>query len=348
MMAAGESPFILVAGYALIPTIAMLVGSLSLLGSRKISSFLLHVLQHFAAGVLLCAVATELLPPIVSRATHLRYKMWITLGFTLGVLVMISLGWLTEYLEDDGEDGPCEAQPPTTRTPGGGVSRARAASRGMAESTTQTSVGESIDSESKMAQYGSASLDSAAEAGLGVVVVPTPWATVLAIEIDSLIDGFLLGISYVVGQEKTMLVLAVAIAIEMGFVGVAYSGMLAKLPYKRKLPLLLAAPATIFAGAILGHALSSAVYNHPALHIALLSFGSSALLYLVCEELLIEAHNSGEEAVRECLDRLDAGSNGVKGTLMDIRAAVKERDNWKEDVFFFVGFLFSLMLGAGA
>ena len=47
-------------------------------------------------------------------------------------------------------------------------------------------------------------------------------------------------------------------------------------------------------GALAGATSATAVAHLPAVHVGLISFGIAALLYLVTEELLLEAHeNSG-------------------------------------------------------
>lgn len=45
-------------------------------------------------------------------------------------------------------------------------------------------------------------------------------------------------------------------------------------------------------GGVGGAALATVVAAHPLYHLALISFGVAALLYLVTEELLLEAHES--------------------------------------------------------
>ena len=57
---------------------------------------------------------------------------------------------------------------------------------------------------------------------------------------------------------------------------------------------------------------------YPALHVGLVSFGIAALLYLVTEELLLEAHHTLDQA-------------GAEHT-------------WWVDLMFFVGFLGAFLL----
>ena len=59
---------------------------------------------------------------------------------------------------------------------------------------------------------------------------------------------------------------------------------------------IVAPPLLIIVGGLAGAGAASAVAAAPALHTGLISFGVAALLYLVTEELLLEAHESqGDE-----------------------------------------------------
>jgi len=169
-----------------------------------------------------------------------------------------------------------------------------------------------------------------------------PWSRVVAIEIDSFLDGFLLGLTASVGAQSATAVMAFAISVEMCFVGVAYGGSFKRIPWKNSLVLLVLAPATLYFGALGGYLLSSAIRSHPLVHIGLLSFGSSALLYLVCEDLLIEAHNAGEMKVRDVLKELKGGAE-LERCIVKIHSAVSTEDRRYEDVWFFIGFLIAML-----
>ncbi len=107
--------------------------------------------------------------------------------------------------------------------------------------------------------------------------------------IDLLIDGVVIGIGFAAGGKQGIL-LTVALTIEVLFLGLSTASALVKAGAPRRqviaipsgLGLLLAGGAATGAG-LLGN-LSGAVME------AVLSFGLAALLYLVTEELLIEAH----------------------------------------------------------
>ena len=87
-------------------------------------------------------------------------------------------------------------------------------------------------------------------------------------------------------------VMTVALTIEMGFLGMTFAATLSKQPLKWSLPSICAPPVFLMAGALAGATSASAVAHLPAVHVGLISFGIAALLFLVTEELLLEAHEN--------------------------------------------------------
>jgi ZIP family zinc transporter len=117
----------------------------------------------------------------------------------------------------------------------------------------------------------------------------TPWGLLVAIGIDLFIDGLLIGIAFVSGEKGGVLI-AIALAIEILFLGLSLSSSLANRNIKvvYSLLTLLIMATLILVGSLLGSSIMSHA-NKPILE-AVLSFGVAALLYLVTEELLEEAH----------------------------------------------------------
>ncbi|HZJ21578.1 MAG TPA: transporter [Pricia sp.] len=118
-----------------------------------------------------------------------------------------------------------------------------------------------------------------------------PTAFVLVIAIDLLIDGVLMGIGFVTSQE-TGIFLAVAISVELLSLGMATSITLgnANINRKKTIVTLLGLSLLVFGSTLLSAALLAGV-SAGFLEI-ILAFGLAALLYLVTEELLVEAHES--------------------------------------------------------
>jgi len=120
-----------------------------------------------------------------------------------------------------------------------------------------------------------------------------PWAIVTGIAVDILIDGFLLGIGFAAGNAEGTL-LAIALSIEFLSLGIATAAALTDTGIKTKMSFkLIGGLAVIFlTSALLGSSLLQ--YAPHNIMDLVLSFGLSALLFLVTEELLKEAHEEKE------------------------------------------------------
>lgn len=210
-----------------IPTAVALIGGV-LAALWRPSRHARSLIQHFAAGVVLAALAVELLPEI--RREHA--PGWaIGVAFAVGSLFMYGMKLLTERLE---------------RSSAGHGHSARGVDRGL----------------------------------------------LMATLIDVAVDGFIIGAGFAAGGE-TGPVLAIGLSVELLFLGlsltsdtpggwriVALSGALGGV--------VLVASAT---GKFLLAGASVTVIG------ASLAFSAAALLYLVTEELLVEAHKEPEKPI---------------------------------------------------
>lgn len=146
---------------------------------------------------------------------------------------------------------------------------------------------------------------------------PLPLALIGAVLIDSATDGLLLGLAAVSSSRPNAgLVLSFALSIEMGFLGMAYASSLRdKLPGTAGFVAVCIPPVTLLSASIVGGCVAAPLARgYPKLHLGLVAFGTAALIYLITEELLIEAHQ-------------------------------RSRDHtWWIDLMFFVGFLSSFLL----
>jgi ZIP family zinc transporter len=184
------------------------------------------LIQHFAAGVVLAALAVELLPEI-SRE-HAPGGVLVG-AFAVGSLFMYGLKLWTEHLE--------------TRPVSG------------------------------------------AGAGLNSGLL-------LATFIDVAVDGFIIGAGFAAGGE-TGTVLALGLSVELLFLGLALTSEATAGWRIVLISGLLGATVLLFA--LIGNTLLSGV--SPAVMGAALAFSAAALLYLVTEELLMEAHTVEEKPV---------------------------------------------------
>jgi ZIP family zinc transporter len=121
-----------------------------------------------------------------------------------------------------------------------------------------------------------------------------PWGLLVPVGIDLLIDGMLLGIGFVAGAREGKL-LAFALAVEGLSLGIATSTSF-RAATRSGPPAVIGVAgclSLIFAvGALLGWTLLSGLSGHAL--VGVLAFGCAALLYLVTEELLVEAHEVPE------------------------------------------------------
>jgi ZIP family zinc transporter len=115
----------------------------------------------------------------------------------------------------------------------------------------------------------------------------------IAVAIDVFLDGLLIGVGFAAGERVGML-LVIALTLELLFLGVSVAASLteAKVSRTRTLLTVAALSALVILGALLGGTLLAGL-SGLALEIVL-SFGAAALMYLVVEELLTEAHEVKE------------------------------------------------------
>lgn len=120
-----------------------------------------------------------------------------------------------------------------------------------------------------------------------------PLTLLAAVAIDFVLDGLLLGVGFAAGARIGIL-LALAEAAEQLSVGLALAGELraARLASARILVIVTAMGALVFVSAVAGATILSGLTGG-AMEVVL-SFGAAALLYLVTEELLREAHEERE------------------------------------------------------
>jgi ZIP family zinc transporter len=120
-----------------------------------------------------------------------------------------------------------------------------------------------------------------------------PTGLLVAVAVDLLIDGLLVGIGFAAGAENGIL-LTIALTIEILFLGLSTAAALAKAGANRSRVMIttVALALVVAVGAGVGVTLLSGL-SGGALELVL-SFGAAALLYLVTEELLVEAHEVPE------------------------------------------------------
>ena len=208
----------------LIPTLLAIAGAV--IGTyRRPGERLTSAVQHFAAGLVIAAVAEELVPEMTSG-----HGLAMTIGFILGVLLMLGLKKFTENTE--------------TKASG---------------------------------SYSPGTM------------------LLLAVGIDLCVDGTLLGLAAGQGLLKSI-GLIVALTLEIGFLVLSTTTTLLSKGYTEKRSLFstigisLLFPVFAFCSYFFLQGLSGAYL------VGAISFAVAALLYLVFEELLVEAHEKEDAA----------------------------------------------------
>jgi ZIP family zinc transporter len=120
-----------------------------------------------------------------------------------------------------------------------------------------------------------------------------PLGLLAGVAIDILLDGFLIGVSFAAGAQEGRL-LTFALTLELLSLGLAVATALGRREEDRRKAILTSV--LLFSIIVMGAALGSVLlrFISPSLLEVFLSFGLAALLYLVTEELLVEAHKAPE------------------------------------------------------
>ena len=294
------------------PSILMLL--LSYAGyALTVPPMFMSAMQHLAAGLVMCAVAVELCPIVSAAPNDAPTILAIVVGFFGGLAIFLLLGAYCEVDEDEDEPGePDDGEPDAAGTPApASVTDGAAMLRdNLLKSPSRDKL---LQSPTLSKAFGAKTSKLAQARRLAKPAMPPfPFAFAVAVCVDAFVDGFLIGISDE-GGTSGGIVMSAALTIEMGFLGLTFAAAMAKQPRSVACAAVVVPPVILILGGISGALAVDAMSAYPALHVGLISFGIAALLYLVTEELLLEAHGHGEVS-------------------------------WWVDLMFFVGFLGAFLL----
>jgi len=305
-----------------VPAGAMLLGGLvSRLGTPPEKA--VHALQHLGAGIVLGAVSTEVLPLLLTQAGGgggmgvNDFTAVACAGFLGGLVLMLVVRSLTQHASEAPEV-PSEAWIPLLGPEEGeGGEPAEAAEEEEEEEGWDAEVAAVHDSASPRAsgpervretfvrgrastfgRHAAWSAYSEAHADVWDRDVswgaPFPWTFTIAVLVDSLMDGALVGMTLTTTRPTVGWAIALAMAVEMGFLGLTYAVACSRQSLPTQMACVAGMPLAILAGGAAGaRGTEVAVQGHLAAFVAALSFGVATLLYLCCEELLLESHACG-------------------------------------------------------
>lgn len=293
-----------------IPAFAMLVCTLVGL-NMKVEHNVAGALQHFAAGILICSIGTELLPAM-KDASGFREVLASGVGFFLGVALMIIVGIL--FNNDDDGDNEEEKENLLEEEKMRRSQLSRKSSSGRRNSLISKAFKQSDSAPSALRQSTAIAEDTPLVGEEPNAVEKFPVAFVVTVCVDSIIDGLLIGIATAASPSAGPM-LALSLCVEMSFLGLTLATAMARQPNQYTIPASFLGPLFIMAGSTCGGLLSEALTSSPLAMTGLLSFGVAALLFMVAEELLLESHEDGHDHV------------------------------WWVDLQLYVGFFFSILLG---
>ncbi len=216
--------------------------------------------QHFAAGAVLAAVATGVIPEAQKTGT----LAGVLGGFAAGGLVMIALKWAVLKYERRAEQQGKQKTAGGEKKPAEGKKESPESEKKPAEGKKESAKGKSQPAQSQ-------------PVGLSV-----------AAALDTLLDGAIIAAGFTSGSQLGTL-LAAALAIELFFLNLSVGAEHHQGQSKgwRGVLITTGIAALMLVGALLGTvALSNA---SPATVAIVLAFGAATLIYLVAEELLVES-----------------------------------------------------------
>lgn len=124
----------------------------------------------------------------------------------------------------------------------------------------------------------------------------SPWSMITIVGLDVFLDGLLIGIGFS-ASSQTGLLLTIALGMEVLFLGLSTAAEMSEAGWSRRalIGAICGLAVLLPVGGTLGASLLGGLQG-AGLEVAL-SFGAAALLYLVTEELLVEAHDVPETPV---------------------------------------------------
>ena len=137
---------------------------------------------------------------------------------------------------------------------------------------------------------------SATMSGAAVPMAGANVGQIVGVGVDVLLDGLLIGVAFAAGAKQGVF-LTLALSLELLTLGVAIASSLGARGASRikTVAIPVALSLLLIPGAVIAETLLRGASDHTLAGV--LSFGSAALLYLVTEELLVEAHESAETPI---------------------------------------------------
>jgi ZIP family zinc transporter len=250
--------------YSLVPVVFTMIGAATAAFWPVMARLRSYVL-HLAAGVVFSVVAVELLPEIQRRAaTGGAPVRDVVLGFALGIGTMLAVDKVLDRIRGDDDDKVLDRI------------------RGDDDDERCEVADDGVSTGAERDVLADTSMRPSVRGGVALSLL-------VAVGIDFVLDGLLLGVGFAAGARIGIL-LALAEAAEQLSVGLALAGELSRsgMARMRVLATVTGLGLLVFGSAVLGATVLRGLTS--GMMETVLSFGLAALLYLVTEELLREAH----------------------------------------------------------
>lgn len=248
--------------YISIPVVALFAGAV-ISTLRVPGAQMRSAIGHFTAGVVFAAAAAEVLPDLLHQ-NGARPAVEVIVGAAVGVLIMLGIERFAVWMRQ--------------RSLGAGVPSGQKIAAGARVAATVN---------------GADTIEPLTLGGEDGAEPPTSLLAVTAV--DLVIDGIVLGVGFSVGARAGVL-LTIALGLEIFFLGISIGSALARSGMERPRAIVLTTGSGVgfAAGAVAGVTLLAGL--SPDVLEVILAAGLVALLYLVTEELLTEAHVVPERA----------------------------------------------------
>ncbi|XRB20076.1 zinc transporter [Pseudoscourfieldia marina] len=302
--------------------------------ATALSPVVLAAMQHLAAGLVTAAIAVELVPELLTARGNNRAILSLIVGFITGVMGMLLLDNMCSHnnddADDDGESCGCGDASSTRGEEEDGLLSMSSANQ---QQQNDDAFAKAIVECRREGKRGRA-CRTCAEARLAAAIAageieppasPTssttssirsrrslrihavfPTVMCAAVALDGFVDGSLIGMSGAILDLKAAILLSVSLTVEMSFLGATLG--LALIPAKSSTRVALStfsfASLAIPFGGTIASLLGSMVREHIEIKVGFLSFGTAALLFLVTEELLLDAHDDGRRHLPFWVDLL--------------------------------------------
>ena len=253
---------------------------------RKPTPVFVSGLQHLCSGVVLAAMALEVLPLVVAKFERTRgHYIAVTIGF---IFAIVCLSLLAHFFPEQCDDC-CPEQAP--KPPSAGCCEESTSVESSVQPCSSRDACSAVNSPSCSTANSRSPDENFPLISSSSAVGTLPWAFLIPLALDTFVDGVLLGVTYV-ARTRAGFVVAFAFAFETAVLGALTSAALKR---RRISALVIALVSGWFCSLLTVGAVLGALVLHVVSglwFLGFLTFGVAALLFLVVDNILVEAREN--------------------------------------------------------